>query len=160
MSYSTSVLVHEDVPRYGLLFRLIIVAVPGIFLISGIYLWFQGDAEGSRAMLSGIILIGLVFWAVFPRKYQIFQDHLRIVLGGPLALRISFNNIEKIGVTSTHVITVNFVTAVTRSYVEIVRKKGLAIVITPRDNDSFIESANRALGEWARQSASPNPGGS
>ncbi len=48
--------------------------------------------------------------------------------------------------------SVNFVTRITRSYVEIVKRKGLSIAITPTANDSFVENANRALEQWLKTS--------
>jgi lipoprotein signal peptidase len=53
--------------------------------VSGIYSWYLGDISGSLAMLVGIVLIGLIFWIVFPRKYQVYEGHLHMVLGGPVS---------------------------------------------------------------------------
>lgn len=85
-----------------------------------------------------------------PRRYQIYEDHLRIMLGGPVAVKIGFDKIETIGVTSRLTFSVNFVTKFTKSYVEIAKKRGLRIAITPRDNDLFVENASRALSQWVK----------
>jgi hypothetical protein len=148
MSYSKSLLLHQDEPAYGLLFRLIILAVPGILAASGIYLWSSGDSQGALALLFEAGFIGLIFWLVFPRRYLVYEDHLRIVLGGPFSMKIGFAGIKTIETTSRLSFNINFATRLAKSYVAIVRKKGLSIAITPRASDRFVEEANRALSNW------------
>ena len=89
------------------------------------------------------MFVGAIFWSVFPRRYQIYEDHLRIVLGGPLAVKIAFDRITTIEVTSRTALTVNFVTRITKTYVRIVKKRGLSAAITPRSNDLFHLGYNR-----------------
>lgn len=150
MSYSKSLLRYQDKPAYGSLLKLIIVIVPAGLLAASIYLWSSGENAGGLALLAESFFISLIFWVVFPRKYQIYEDHLRIVLGGPVAVKIGFDKIETIGVTSKLTFSVNFVTKFTKRYVEIAKKRGLSIAITPRDNDLFVENANRALSQWVK----------
>jgi hypothetical protein len=95
-------------------------------MVVSIYFWSSGDIEGGLAFLAEAFIIGLIFWFVFPREYQ--------------AIRI----------TNRTSLTVNFVTRITRNYVEIVKKKGLNIAITPADNDSFVVNANQALEHWLK----------
>jgi len=150
MNYSKSLLLYQDEPVYGFLLRAIITIVPGMLLAASIYVWSLGDSPGSLALLAEAFIIGFIFWAVFPRKYQVYEDHVRIVLGGPFSVKVGFDKIKTIEVTSRLSLSVNFVTTVTKSYVEIAKKKGLSIAITPRANDLFVENANRALSEWLK----------
>jgi hypothetical protein len=150
MSYSKSLLLYQDDPAYGLLLKLIVVIVPGGLLVTSIYLWFSGEDTGGLVMLSEAFFIGLVFWIVFPRKYQVYDDHLRIVLGGPFAVKIGFDRITAIEVTNRMGLTINFVTRFTWTYVRIMKRNGLDIAITPKSNELFADNANRALSEWAR----------
>lgn len=152
MDYSQSVLLHQDKPKYGLLLKLILI-IPVVFLASSIYLWSTGDAFGSVALLVEAFIIGLIFWFVLPREYQVYENHLRIVLGGPFSVKVGFQNIETIRITSRLAFTVNFTTTITRSHVEIVIKKGMSIAITPTDDESFVEKANLALSQWVKTSA-------
>ena len=92
----------------------------------------------------------MIFWLVFPREYQVYEDHLRIVLGGPFSVKVGFQNIEAIRIKSRTGLTVNFVTRIAKSYVEIAKKKGWSIAITPSTNDSLVENANRALEQWLK----------
>ncbi|MFC1934403.1 PH domain-containing protein [Chloroflexota bacterium] len=91
-----------------------------------------------------------MFWLVFPREYQVYEDHLRMVLGGPFSVKVGFQNIKAVRITSRTGLTINFVTRITRGYVEIAQKKGWSIAITPADNNSFVENANRALEQWLK----------
>jgi hypothetical protein len=152
MDYSKSLLLYQDEPTYGLLLRLIIVAVPVILLATSLYLWSVGESAGGLVLLVEASIIGLIFLVVFPRKYQVYEDHLRIVLGGPFSVKIGFDKIKTIEVTSGLSFSVNFATRVTNSHVVIMKKKGLSIAITPKANDSFVENANRALSQWAKTS--------
>jgi len=149
MDYSQSVLLYQDKPKYGLLLKVILI-IPVILVGSSIHLWSTGDTFIGITLLVEAFIIGLIFWFVLPREYQVYDNHLRIVLGRPFSVKVGFQNIEKVRATSRLALTVNFATAITRSYVEIVIKKGMSIAITPADYESFVEKANQALSEWAR----------
>ena len=152
MDYSQSVLLYQDKPKYGLLLKLVLI-IPVILVTSSIYLWFTGDTFVGLILLIEAFIIGLILWFVLPREYQVYENHLRIVLGGPFSVKVGFQNIEAIRVTSRLAFTVNFATRITRSYVEIVIKKGMSIAITPADDKSFVEKTNQALSQWVKTSA-------
>ena len=152
MDYSQSLLLYQDKPKYGLLMKLILM-MPAILLASSIYLWSTDDTFLGLTLLIEAFIIGLIFWFVLPREYQVYENHLRIVLGGPFSVKIGFQKIEKVIITSKLALTVNFATKITRSYVEIVIKKGMSIAITPTDKESFVEKANLALSQWAKTRA-------
>ncbi len=153
MNYSRSVLLYQDEPAYGLLLKLIIVIVPLALLATSIYIFSSGDNSGGLALLVEAFIISFIFWIVFPRRYQVYEDHVRIVLGGPFSVKVGFVKIEAIRVTSRFIFSINFVTRLTKSYVEIAKKRGMSIAITPRDNDFFVENANRAMSQWVKTSA-------
>ena len=149
LNYSTSILLYQDKPKYGLLLKLVLI-IPIAFLVGSLYLWLSGDISGSLDLLPSAFTSGLIFWLVFPREYQAYEDHLRIVLGGPFSVKVGFQNVKAIRITSRTGLTVNFVTRITKSYVEIVKKRGWNIAITPTFSDAFVENANRALEQWVR----------
>ena len=148
MDYSQSIPLYQDRPHYGLVLKLILV-LPVVLIAVGIYYWSAGEASGGMVLLAQALVIGLVFWSVFPREYRVYETHLRIVLGGPFSVKVGFENVKAVRVTSRTSVTINFVTRITKSYVEIAKKKGISIVITPTVAESFVEEANRALGRWA-----------
>lgn len=152
MRYSKGLVLYQDEPVCGLFLKLIIVVVPLSLLATSIYLAYSGESEGALALLVETFIVSFIFLAVFPRRYQVFEDHLRIVLGGPFSVKASFDNIKAVEVTSKLNFGVNFATRMTGSYVQIALKKGLSINITPRDNNLFVENANRALAEWSKGS--------
>ena len=148
MDYSHGVPLYQDKPKYGLVLKLILV-LPVVLIAAGIYYWSTGEAAGGMAFLSQALVIGLAFWFVFPREYRVYEDHLRVVLGGPFSVKVGFQNVKAVRITNRSSLTVNFVTRITRTYVEIAKKKGISIAITPTVAESFVEEANRALARWA-----------
>ena len=122
MNYSKSLLLYQDEPAYGLILKLIIVIVLGVLLATNIYVLSLGDGSGGLALLVEALIIGFIFWIVFPRRYQVYEDHVRIVLDGPFSVKVGFDKIKTIGVTSRLTVSVNFVTKLTKSYVEIAKK--------------------------------------
>ena len=147
--YSRSLLLYQDKPKYGLLLRLILI-IPLALLVGSLYLYLSGDTSGSLALLPEAFIVGLIFWLVFPREYRVYQDHLRIVLGGPLSVKVGFQNTKAIRITTRTAFTFNFVTRIAKSYVEIAKKRGWSVAITPTNNESFVENANRALEQWLK----------
>jgi hypothetical protein len=153
MRLSKSLLLYQDEPAYGLPLKLIFLVVPGLLLAASIVLRAVGEVTGSLVLLIEAFTIGLIFWAVFPRKYQVYEDHLRIALGGPFSVRIGFDSIKTVSVTNSFSLTVNLTTTLARSYVKIEKKRGFDVAITPRDRDLFVENANRALNQWIKRNS-------
>jgi hypothetical protein len=150
MKPAHSLLLYQDEPGYGLALKLIIAVVPLLLLGASVYLWSSGEPAGGPVLLFEAFFIIFVFWAVFPRRYQVYEDRLRIALGGPFGVQIGFDQIKAIEITRGNSLTVNLTTTVTKTYVRIVKKRGLSIAITPRGRDVFVDNANRAMAEWAR----------
>lgn len=150
MSYSTSLLLYQDEPADDSRLKFIFLIVPALMLVGSIYLWSSGESVGGLTLLAEAFFVGLIFWGILPRRYQVYDDHLRIVLGGPFAVKIGFAEISGIEVTTRTDLTVNFVSAFTRTYVRIVKKRRLNIAITPKNNDLFTDNANRAIVQWGK----------
>ena len=152
MNYSKSLLLYQDEPKYGFFLKLIVMIIPVASLVGSIILLLSGDSTGAIALLVEAFFVGLIFWCVFPRKYQVCEDHLRIVLGGLFSIKVGFDQIKTIEVAHGSTLTMNFITKFTRNYVAINKKKGFSITITPKDNEFFIENANEALSQWVKAS--------
>ena len=150
MNRSKTILLYQDEPASGTAVKLIMGIVPAALLGVSIYLWSKGESTGGRILLVEAVVVGMILWAVLPRRYEVYEDHLRIVLGGPFAFKVGFDQIKIIEVTNRTGRTINFVTTITRTYVMIVRKKGLSIAITPKSNDLFVENALRASSQWEK----------
>jgi hypothetical protein len=125
-----------------------LLIIPALLFAFSIYLWFSSEDSGSLELLVISVIMGLIIWIIIPRKYQVFEDYLRIVFIGPFAIKIGFKQISKIEVTARPAFTINLVSRIARNYVIIVKKKGLSIAITPNSNELFADNANRALSQW------------
>jgi hypothetical protein len=150
MDYSKSILLYQEQVTYGLPLKIIFMVSPAALVATSLYLWSSGEITGGIVLLVEAVFLGLIFLSIFPRKYQIYENHLRIVLGGPFSVKIGFDRITKIEVTSKTALTVNLVTRLAKTYVIIIRKGSIGIAITPKSYEDFVENANRALGEWIR----------
>jgi len=141
-------LVYEDTPRYDSWLKLMLGAILALTLILGFVL-LPIDISGAGVMFGVTLFDALLFRAILPRRFQIYQDRVRIVLGGPLALNIPLLDIREARLASSSKAFVywglRFVTSV-RGVVEIVRKRGLSVVISPANADTFLEQLNQALG--------------
>ncbi len=140
-------LVYEDIPRYDFWLKLILGGVLTLTFILGILLLFE-DIVGAWVMFGVTLFDALLFKAILPQRFQIFQDRLKIVLGGPFALDIPFSNIREVREASASKAFaywgLRFATS-TQSIVEIVRRKGLNLVVSPSNPDIFVEQLNQAL---------------
>jgi hypothetical protein len=150
MSYSKNLLLYEEAVTYGNALKIIFLMVPAAFLVLSFYLWSTSEVVGALTLLAEAVVIGMVFLVILPRKYQIFEDRLRIALGGPFSVKIGFDRIVRVEVTSKTALTINLVSRLGRTYVRIVRKNGLDLAITPKSNEEFVNNVQRALSDWAR----------
>jgi hypothetical protein len=142
-------LIYEDIPRFDLWLKLILGGILALMFIVGLLLLSE-DTTGAWVMFGATLFDALLFKAILPQRFQIFQDRLRIVLGGPFAVNISLSNIKEVRAAPSMAAFayggIRFVTSA-KGVVEIVRKKGWSLVISPANADMFIEQMNRALAE-------------
>jgi hypothetical protein len=140
--------IYEDKPRYDIWFKAIVL-LPVFFLIGGVIYLVTGQSEASIGMFATAVLMAAIYWAVLPRKYQILDSQIKIVLGGQFSFSIPFDKVETAGKPEGAAFGINFVTTfLSKHAVEIVRKKGMNVNITPSDRDLFLENLNKALDDW------------
>jgi hypothetical protein len=142
-----SYLMYEDAPRYDWITKTLIAAILVALLVAGIVLLFYAVAAGM-ALLGDTLLVALIFYFVFPRRYQVFNTKLRIVLGWPLGWDIPLSTIEEAhaasGIARWVYWGVRLATS-SETAVEIVRKKGMNVIISPSNRETFLERLNDAL---------------
>ncbi len=141
---------YHDEPGYGLFLKLIFIIMPASLLGLSYYLFSRGDNEDGLTLLAEAFIFGLILFSVSPRRYEVYEDRLHIVLGGFFSVNIGFEKIKAIHTGQRMSFSVNYATRVTGKYVLIDRKRGLSITITPKDHEAFVENANRALDEWLK----------
>lgn len=144
-------LFHQEVPRNSSWLMPLLGGLVALTLVPGlIFLFF--DTELAVAMFVISAADALLFWTVLPRRFEIYEDRLRIRLGWPVALNISLRNIQEARPGNPGDVVaywgIRFGTSTT-NVVEIIRKRGMNIIITPQNAAEFIDQLNRAV---ARQS--------
>ena len=140
-------MLYEDRPRYDFWLKAILWGVIAIVLISAI-VTFDSDRGGALGLLGTAVFVVLVFWAVMPRRYRIYSNKIKVELGKPFSISIHFDNIKYAGEPrGKFTAGINLVTSF-RNTVEIVRKKGANVNISPGNREAFLENLNRALDKW------------
>jgi hypothetical protein len=140
-------LIYEDRPRYDFWLKIILWSCVAIVLIPALFM-FDSNMEEAIGLILTAVFVVIIFWAVMPRKYRIYDDRIKILLGTPFSISISFDTIEYAGVPRRKfTVGMNLVTSF-RNIVEISRKKGMNVNISPSDRDNFLENLNRALDKW------------
>src|SRR4030042_200519 len=95
------------------------------------------------------LAISLTSW---PSKYQVFNDRIRIVLGYLWYFDVPFSNIENApAATSKDLwgLNLNFINSYSSDDIlQIIRKHGAKIHITPCDRKLFLKHLNKALADW------------
>jgi hypothetical protein len=139
-------LVYEDTAKYDFWLKFILGGVLALTFIVGVVL-ISEDAGAALVMFGVTLFDALLFKAILPKRFQVLEDRLRIVLGGPFAINIPFSSIEDVrslsGARAFAYWGLKFATSI-HCVVEIVRKKGLSLIISPTNEDMFIEQLNKA----------------
>lgn len=148
-------LLHESSPRYD---KPVIAAVIGSLMALDIafilffpeVLWF---------MLVTTFLELALFYFIVPRRYQIFSDRLRVVLGGPVKFDVPFSTVKIVRPAQGLDTFIYWGLRMATSFegvVEIVRRGGgLDMVISPYDRDTFMEQFEQALAASDRNATPP-----
>jgi hypothetical protein len=140
--------IYEDNPRYDVWVKGIMV-LPVFFILIGLYYLFTAQVESAIGLFATAVLMGAIYWAVFPRKYQILDSKIKIVLGGQFSFNIPFDTLQTAGKPEGVNLGLNFATTfLSQHAVEIKRKKGMTVNITPNDRDQFLENLNKAVYDW------------
>lgn len=147
-------LVYEDTPRYDLWLKLVLGGVLAFTFIIGLVLLFD-NLEAAMVVFGVTVIDAFLFWTILPRRFQIYEDRIRIVFGAPFSINIPFQNIAEIKQASSSKAFfywgLRFATS-TESLVEIVRRNGLNLLISPGNSDTFIEQFSRLYERLAQSS--------
>lgn len=140
-------LLHEDKPHYSIWLKIILWFTIALVLGSAL-MTFDSNRNESFGMIGTALFIVLIFWAVMPRKYCIYDNKIVIEMGSPFSVTIRFDTIKYAGAPrGKFTVGVNFVTSF-GNIVEIDRKKGMTVNISPRNREFFLDNLKRALDKW------------
>jgi len=141
----SNIVLYEDTPHYDFWLKLILGGILALTFILGI-IFILEDTEAAVVMFGITLFDALLFKAILPRRFQIFEDRLKILLGGPFAINIPFSNIVEAKPASGRKTVIysgiRFATSI-HHVVEIIRKKGLNLVISPTNDEMFLEQLNQ-----------------
>lgn len=163
MRLAVDLILHEDKPGYDLWFKAVIALVPALLIALGLLSSFgvlaNEEEEGVSVILLGATaFVFLLYWAILPRRYQILEDRVRIVLGGPFSFAIGFDTIKEVRrASSPGVGGVNLATS-RKNRVEVLRSRGMNVAISPARCDLFLEELARVMANWERSHARSIPG--
>ena len=144
---------HEQAPKYGLGLGLLVILFPIGFIIAGF--WFYAHPEVEDATAGAItfwgvtIVLVILFWAILPRQYQILEDRVKVILGGPFSFNIPLNSIIEVEyptkfssqMHSDHKFLVCFDS---KYYIWIKRGSFFKnVVIAPQNPSLFVENLKR-----------------
>ncbi len=142
-------MIHEELADIALWFKLCILIPIGL-VIAGVILSLTRGSEASGFLASIVvaIVVILLYYFLIPRRYQIYNDKLKIALGPPFAIDIPLSTIKEVkhnpGTKALFAPRVRFLTS-TKYVVEIVRSKGLNYVISPRNGEIFQKQLSQAI---------------
>lgn len=140
-------LIYEDKPHYDIWLKLII-AFPLVFILIGA-VNLVNDREEAIGMFVTAVLIAVIYWAVFPRKYCILDSKVKIVLGGPFSINIPLDTIETTRTPKGMALGINFATSLSgKNAIQIVRKGKMNVNITPSDRELFVKNLDTTLDSW------------
>jgi len=141
-------LIYEATVAYDRWLKPVMVGVIALVLVLRVTLAPIDSENPWLIILALAAFYAFILHAVMPRRFLVFKDRLRIVLGRPFGFNIPFSAIQEARIASGGKLWVywgiQFATS-TGSIVEIVRHRGLNIIISPTDRKMFLEQFNQAL---------------
>ncbi|UCC17499.1 MAG: PH domain-containing protein [Dehalococcoidales bacterium] len=146
----SQLIVFEDIPVYDNLNKYLISGIIAIPLIVAIVLLTQ-DILGAAIMFGVTVFDALLIWCILPKRFLVYEDRLKIVLGGPFSYTVPFRDITNVRQATKDMAWVYWGMRLGTSLkfqVEIERKNGLGVIISPSMVNEFIEQLNQARGNY------------
>uniref|UniRef100_A0A7J2TL80 Uncharacterized protein YyaB-like PH domain-containing protein n=1 Tax=Archaeoglobus fulgidus TaxID=2234 RepID=A0A7J2TL80_ARCFL len=148
-------LMHEDKPEYDAWMKITLSFAPSViflllFLIHYNFIPSESEEEakmGEMILMAFLGVILFLYWAILPRKYEIHEDKVRIVLGA-FSYSIDLKSVEEVKRAESWKVFaykgLRFATSAKKA-VEIKRRKWPSVVISPSNPELFIERLQQAL---------------
>lgn len=146
----STLLLYQARPVYDFWLKLVVAGTLALTLVPGLVVLYW-NTELGWTLIGVTAFDGLLFYSVLPRNFQLFDDRLRITLGGPFAFNVPYDSIKEVRPASTETASVywgiRFATSA-KELLEIVRNKGMDVVISPADKDVFLQQLEEARNVW------------
>ncbi|UCH51756.1 MAG: PH domain-containing protein [Chloroflexota bacterium] len=160
-------IVYEDTPKYShwlkilsLLF-LAVLAAGTIYRVLIIGVKSIEDVADILMLPAFFTLLAILFWATsLHRKYVVFADRLKIVMGGPFSTTIPFNRIEEAReATGEDLRSSRYYSSANAVLIMWTKDTNLRIlenttIIYPSNREEFLKHLDKALGEWKSKNKS------
>jgi len=140
--------IYEERLKLGLVLKLVLITL-GMLIGLTIWSFYMSEVVGAWILLIVTVSTAILFFAVIPRKYHIFDDKLKVVCG-LLRINIPFEDIKAIETRPPSNIyesleALRFGTGTGEKCIMIKRKHGMNILIQPMDTERFIEALNNIM---------------
>ena len=142
----SQLVIFEDKPVYDKLNKYLIGGIIAIPLIIAIVLLTQ-DILGAAIMFGLTVFDAILFRCILPKRFLVYEDRIKIVLGGPFSYTIPFRDIIQVRQATKDMAWVYWGIRLGTSLkfqVEIERKNGMGVIISPSMENEFIEQLNLA----------------
>jgi hypothetical protein len=145
-------LLYETASDYDKWQKLVFIIVPAVTFVVGLVLLMKDMSDAATTAFAITVFLALLFHIIAPRKFQLYEDRLRVLLGKPFSFSISLNSIKNVRPASAGKAYVywgvRWATS-SNNVVEIERRKGLNMVISPSNSDTFVAQINDALKNYS-----------
>jgi hypothetical protein len=140
--------IYEDTTRLDAWTRLIIFFPSSLLLAAAIFIPPDDQAIALFMIPVAIIVAGIIF-CVIPVKYCILDSKIRIIFRGSLNFDIPYETVVTVRPPRWSTIGINLPSNMSQANaVEIVRRKKLAVAITPTDRTVFLRYFEEAFSKW------------
>ncbi len=161
MIKTVDLVIFEDSIKYDFLIKVVLVLSVVLLFVLGILFYvdarvsdiFPGEpaAEsrtGSWVLFAAAVFLMAVYWLILPRTIAVSQEGL-ILKFRASSWNIPFATIKSIKPASGIIVwwAHSWITSC-RSQIEIIRKYGVKIRISPSRRDQFLEYAHKAFADW------------
>ena len=145
-----SYFLYEDKFEYDTWLKLLLGSVVVLLVVLVAIAAANDSGQAIAVFIAPVFVITLMYF-ILPRRIQIHSDRLKIILGGPLALTIPLTDIQEVklrsGILAFIFVGMRFATSAEHT-VEIIRNRGLNVVVSPSNTGEFVERLNQALAEF------------
>ena len=140
--------VYEDTPRSDIWMRLICF-LPALILLAAAALVPAEEPWVPALLVLVAVTAGIFPFMLVPVRLSILNSAIRIGFRLPFSFRIPFSTVVTLRPSRWSTVGVNLPSNLSqRNAVEIVRKKRLAVAITPSDREAFLAGFDKAFNEW------------
>jgi len=146
-------IIYEDTSKYGYWLKVLIPISLFFAALCGAPLISTNSEYQIVFVIIGVIIavipISALFWGILHRKYLIFDNRLKIVMGGPFSTTVPFDSIETAReATGEDLRAARSILFSRENAVLITKEFKDPIIIAPRNREEFLRHLNKALSEW------------